>query len=720
MGGTLTLGDGSADTMSFAGGITHTAGATSIFGVLNTTDAAVSLGSLTLLGLTTIDSSTSASSGGTILIASLQGNKNLGLSAGIGTITVTGNVGDVTALGSGIGPALTISGSTGLATFQGTVSAASGLSVASPLQFMGDVSIGSGDTGTNFDADVTFAKASGPLVFEAGRSAVFGDSASDHLYLSGDSSSSVSISTTANAGSLTFNGAISGTQVLDLSANTSGRVVWNADLSLSGTTVGTNLSISAAGVDFASGVDVSTTDRDIAFLVDELILAGTNTVSAGLANFRLAPRLASASIEFAPTKALALDVFFDSDFSSVTAGSFILGSSSQTGDIHIGNASNGVTASYPLTVVQQQSGAGKIQFENGYTASNQNLSLSTGTGGLRFGNSAGAIAVSLGTGAFVSNGASGAGGVSLAQDAAITANGGISFLTANSTIDDVSSGSHSLTLTVGGTPSAGINLAGAIGATEPLASLSASVAGSIYGIAAKNATTSGSQTWSSSKGITLSGTSYISTGTSNADVLSFVGDVVYTSASGLSLETSATTVGADAISCSGKILASSDGLGPLAILPGSDGTMSLSGAIGSAGDYRPTNVTLGAIGNSGAYSINGSYSTSGFTDHSTGVTTVTGSAIALSGAGSIIFTGGVEQSAGLTMTTDGASGSDIHFGSFVRSSSTTAFALSLQAGSDGAGDDRRPRGRRAEPWFGLVDLVAFDQYRRRWSRGDQP
>jgi hypothetical protein len=71
-------------------------------------------------------------------------------------------------------------------------------------------------------------------------------------------------------------------------------------------------------------------------------------------------------------------------------------------------------------------------------------------------------------------------------------------------------------------------------------------------------------------------------------------------------------------------------------------------------------------------------------DNTAGLFTANGSTITVSGP--VSFTGGVElaNAAGLTVSTDGSAASDISFGSFVRSNSTTARPLSLQAGAAGS------------------------------------
>jgi hypothetical protein len=725
--GTLTLGlvSASGSILNFVGGIA-TSNATShpsrtyLTGTVNTTDQAASLLALTIQGSANYPSTinTKGSSGAAISIATLDGAQDLYLTAGSGAISFSGAVGSGTALGysGSAAPALSITttNATG-ATFSSTLSTNSGINVTGNSVFKGDVTIGAGSQASFLNGNVTLYKPSttADLIFSSANALSFGDDSSASttagtytIKLDGvaDSTHKIEVTTTSSgskSAAILFNGPIAmGTQAQSINVTTSAAttgsrlVTMNGDAAFTATPYSAYaLRIAATNLILANNISISSANQDIIFLIDSALnLGGTSVaVSTGTGNFQIAPLTATRSIEFAPVSTGIGNLFVDSRFGGVTAGSFILGQSTQTGAIYMGNSTNANSSiKYALSVLQQQSGAGKIQFENHYDSSvvGKSLTLTSGTGGVQLGNSVASLAISLGSGAFTSNGNTsyaGCGAVVVAQSTTITANGGIAFLTANSTINDSSTGTHTLTLTVGGTPTAGIELDGVIGGASALGNLAASVAGSSYKIAAYNATTTGSQTWSALGGMTLNGTSYSSTGTASADTLSFTGDVTYKSASGLTVQTSATTSGADAITFANKILAVSDGLGPLSILPGSAGSLTVVGDIGSSSGSRPSSVTLGVTGNTGAYAITNLYSTSSLTDYTSGVTTVNGSAMAISGNGAVSFSGGVEISTGLTVATDGASGSDITLGSFIRTNAAGShYDLSLQAGASGA------------------------------------
>ena len=110
--GGVTLGDGGGDVLTFNGGITSTASPTTINGTVQTSGDAVTLGTVTLAGGSTIDT---GSGTGNIQIGSVTGGSNgLTLDADAGTILVTGTV-------SGVGT-LTVTQSGGT-TFQDGVSA---------------------------------------------------------------------------------------------------------------------------------------------------------------------------------------------------------------------------------------------------------------------------------------------------------------------------------------------------------------------------------------------------------------------------------------------------------------------------------------------------------------------------------------------------------------------------------------------------------------------
>jgi filamentous hemagglutinin family protein len=132
-----------------------------------------------------------------------EGAQNLTLS-GVGNKTFSGEVGKKTAIGTGIGAAITMSG--GDVTF-GALTTASGLaSTTADVIFNGIATLGAGNTGTTLNSNVTL---SGATINSAG-SVVLGDSAGDAITLT------TGTVTLTGAGGYTVNGTVAGTQQLAL------------------------------------------------------------------------------------------------------------------------------------------------------------------------------------------------------------------------------------------------------------------------------------------------------------------------------------------------------------------------------------------------------------------------------------------------------------------------------------------------------------------------
>jgi hypothetical protein len=132
-----------------------------------------------------------------------NGAQNLTLS-GIGDKTFSGTVGGATAIGTGTGAAITMSG--GAVTF-GTLTTASGLaSTTANVIFNGVATLGAGNTGTTLNRNVTL---SGATINSAGTVAL-GDTAGDVITLN------TGLVTLTGAGAYTVNGAMTGAQRLAL------------------------------------------------------------------------------------------------------------------------------------------------------------------------------------------------------------------------------------------------------------------------------------------------------------------------------------------------------------------------------------------------------------------------------------------------------------------------------------------------------------------------
>jgi len=171
--GGVTLGNGATDTITFAGGLDTTAGATTAAGTINTTNTQMDIGALTLTANTTLDAGTGSSSiinTGAVTGAGYDFTLDSGdnLAAGI-TVASVDNVNALTIRDSGfttftgtvgavIPGAITITDTTGAVTFTGEVTAdtfttaVQGYSIA----FNGGVTIADGYTKFLNTGGITF------------------------------------------------------------------------------------------------------------------------------------------------------------------------------------------------------------------------------------------------------------------------------------------------------------------------------------------------------------------------------------------------------------------------------------------------------------------------------------------------------------------------------------------------------------------------------------
>ena len=436
--GSVTLGASS----TIGGGLTHTAGDTSLKGTITTSTAGIDLGTshtTKLAGGTTLDTT-----GHNIQLGLLDGGGfNLTLAAGIaaGTTTVSGAVSN---LGSGTGGALQVaSGVTGLVEFKDTVDAKSGLVALgsdSTIQFDGGVTLSGGDTATNLAGDVTLAG----IQFSSNQNITFGTaSGSNTLTLSTDA---VTITTVASSGgTLTVNSAVGGAENLMLAVD--GAAQFNADVGASGSPIGSGtgdaLTITSTGattfagkVFAASGINQSSSAGLVTFDKD-VTVSGANTDSFFQDNVALAGHLtftAAGAVTFGTsgTNTVAL-----------SGGAVKVDTSVTHTNVTFNAKVNGGEA---LTIT---AGTGTVSFDGlvGDTAPLTSLSVTAAT-------------IDLNGGAVTTTGGQTyTGAVVLGADGDLKSNssGSIQF---SSTVDsDATSGPWSLTVNTGGT----IGFGGAVG-----------------------------------------------------------------------------------------------------------------------------------------------------------------------------------------------------------------------------------------------------------------
>ncbi|MCL4206670.1 MAG: hypothetical protein KJ000_29655, partial [Pirellulaceae bacterium] len=167
--GTLILGDDVGDTINFTGGVTNTAGTTTVHGRVNTANNNATFAAVTLAGNSVISTFTGV---GNIQIGSISGGGNsLQLISGSGTTTVTGSV-------SGLGT-LTLqqndASSTGTVSFQGDLEAAALTTFARnyAVIFLGNSTVIANAVIFNNTGGVTLGDAPGDSIhFSAGPSSI--------------------------------------------------------------------------------------------------------------------------------------------------------------------------------------------------------------------------------------------------------------------------------------------------------------------------------------------------------------------------------------------------------------------------------------------------------------------------------------------------------------------------------------------------------------------
>jgi hypothetical protein len=404
--GTVYLGTGSS-----SGNIATTGGNGISFG-----------GDITLNNATTL--STGTGTGGDITITghplgfgAIMGNgRNLSLIAGTGNALVGGQAVN---LGSGTGRALDILAAE--TTLKGDVSAhadsgsGDGIYINGKVKFdsssgitmetlnnNGDITITgevtAAGSGFRLSAHGTSASDYGTITLNSnisapGDVAFYGDVA---LNPSGDT---ITVTTTAGNGDITFSrysgagGRVYGNgKNLNLVTDGSGEVFLNTDVTVgkSGNSAGTYaLSVDSAKltVDGTAGsvaLDTSAVNGDMLFKVDGLVRSGTTAIKAGPSpgvggDVRFTPRTATHTVEYGDVDtAIVTDVYYSSNWSSVTAGSFTVGDKGQTGVIYISDVGQSPYSPSAFEVTIRSGGGSNnpyIVLAGDYTSANKALNL---------------------------------------------------------------------------------------------------------------------------------------------------------------------------------------------------------------------------------------------------------------------------------------------------------------------------------------------------------
>jgi hypothetical protein len=145
---------------------------------------------------------------------------------------------------------------------------------------------------------------------------------------------------------------------------------------------GGGITVDAPTINLTGGTTIETTGNGpISFFTDTLNPNGAR-INAGTGAFSLAPNVLTRTIEFGDVNTgRVTDVYYGSNFGSVTAGSFTIGRPTHTGNIYVTGVA---TAPSALTLIN--GGAGSVTFENAsYLSGNQNLGVVSGSGGIDLG-----------------------------------------------------------------------------------------------------------------------------------------------------------------------------------------------------------------------------------------------------------------------------------------------------------------------------------------------
>ncbi|QQO09202.1 hypothetical protein [Breznakiella homolactica] len=612
----------------------------------------------------TVSSGTGA--GNIVFQRTLTGAQNLTVTAGTGTVTFTGAVSSV---GTGTGAAIAVTGTTGTTTFGSTLGTSSGITVSGNTVFNNTVTIGAGDTSTVLSGSVTINVPSGTSAITSGRNIQFGTTTADTVALAG-AGTGTGIETNANNGNIVFNGAVTGSKNFSVTTHGTGTVTFNGNVTTGySPKTGYALSVDTERLILGSNVslDTSAVSGDILLRVDGLDLStNNNTVLAGPSqntggDVQLVPHTNTQTIEFSPSDTSIADVWYNSGWSRIYAGSFTIGHTSHQADITVRDIGSGTAIEYELTVIN--SGTAAIYIKESYVSANKRLILNSGSGGVVLDGNGSTAAVNIGTAAFT---VSGPFTLNDLTTGTITATGGITI--GSSGISASGSGSHDLILDAG---SADITISGNVGSGTAL----------------------GAITVSSARGVSFTGTvnaaSFTQTtaaGTVASQITTFSGSQTYSGAfnfTGQNLNING------ALDAGGKITVTNTGTftkGTTGVVS-SDGGFEQNGAGPSSVGQSITTTSGTAISfatgvtittaNNGTVTFNSSGGGGPIILSAAVSSTNTNRSLILnSGAGAVTVSGTVSLSGSLTVTlTTG--------GSFTSASTITASRGFTQSGADG-------------------------------------
>jgi filamentous hemagglutinin family protein len=390
----------SGASLGFSGGISYsTAEAVTLNGgtLSNLVGNNAFAGPITLAAnsAVTIADGTTMTVGGTV-----NGGSQLTISSGTGGINFLSAIGGTTPLSSltatvgsiSLGPVTTVGAQTytGVATLNGDLTTTNGtITLNSPVTLGANTTLSAGAGSISFGDTLN---GSFSLTANSTGTTTFGGPVGNttpltNLTTNTGGTTAIDGSTVTTSGNQTYNDNVTMGQATTL-ISTGGVITFGGNAT--NNAAGAGITVDAATVNLTGGTTIATTGNgSISFFTDALNSNGAN-INVGTGTFALAPNLPTRSIEFGDVNSgRVTDVYYSSNFGSVTAGSFTIGRPTHTGNIYV----TGIAAA-PSALTVVNGGAGSVTFENApYVSGNQNLGVVSGSGGINIGSN-----LTLGTG----------------------------------------------------------------------------------------------------------------------------------------------------------------------------------------------------------------------------------------------------------------------------------------------------------------------------------
>lgn len=653
--GPQTYNATSASSITLNGAVTSTASGAILF------NSPVVLG--TDSTITTVNSAITFAS-------TVNGALNLTLSSGSGLKGFTGKVGALNAVGNGIGPSITLQG-VGGTTFSDTVVTRSGILSAGTTGFLGNVTLGDGDTGSVLNGLATL----GAITFSGFDGLAFNAGAT----LSGDAT------ILSNGSTLAFGGAVSGPHSLTLNALSVGAgtvtglgqigtdlthlVVTGQTLALpsSGLAINGAMSFTATGgitLNGAVGSAASPAGGQIDFTGPLTLATGPIVVTTAGAAVNFSTTVTGAQNLTVSTGAGTKN--FNGNLSNIGTGTgaaiTLQGSGANTFAGTVGGNSG--------LVVQN---AGNVILQNNVTLGDGDTGSNFGTGTLTVGRLSATTTVS------------GFDGLTFGGPVALTA-GPVSFVSNNSAVVFAGAvdGAQNLSVNSG---SSSTDFNAAVGGTTPIGTgLGASIALGGTGVTTFNSTLATASGMTAAGSVVFNGNVSFADGNlgstfTGAVTLGKVGGATFSGFDGLifngpvTLQNGATTVTSNGAALSfnstingGQALVANSGSGALQFTGSVGGVTPIASLVATG-----TTIAVGAVSSTGLQSytglvtLNGNLTTTNSPVTVLGATTL-GADVVIStgaGAGDITFTGGTSTINGAHALTLAAGSGNVLLGGVV-------------------------------------------------------